>query len=100
MNIVNSNITAGWMLLQALCLPSGYAQETDAESIIDIAGYQVPVKTGGLYDKYRSNPPLSVIAEQAPDMLGKLMKYRYAPEFQSALYAPVTLEQAQGGENW
>ena len=48
MNIVNSNITAGWMLLQALCLPSGYAQETDAESIIDIAGYQVPVKAGGL----------------------------------------------------
>lgn len=68
MNIENSKIIAGWLLLQALCLPSGYAQESVAETIIDIAGHQVPVKAGGLYDKYRSNPPLSVIAEQAPEI--------------------------------
>ena len=68
MNIINLKIIAGGLLLQALWLPAGYAQQTDAQSIIDIAGHQVPVKAGGLYDKYRSNPPLSVIAEQAPDI--------------------------------
>lgn len=36
--------------------------------IIDIAGHQVPVVAGGLYDRYRSNPPLSVIAKEAPDV--------------------------------
>lgn len=35
---------------------------------IDIAGYPVPVRKGGLYDRYRSNPPLSVIAAEAPDI--------------------------------
>ncbi|MBC3776542.1 acetoacetate decarboxylase (ADC) [Pseudomonas sp. SWRI99] len=38
---------------------------TDTHTI-DIAGHQVPVVKGGLYDRYRSNPPLSVIAAQAP----------------------------------
>lgn len=33
---------------------------------IDIAGHQVPVVKGGLYDRYRSNPPLSVIAAELP----------------------------------
>ncbi|WP_238350032.1 acetoacetate decarboxylase (ADC) [Pseudomonas sp. SWRI111] len=33
---------------------------------IDIAGHQVPVVKGGLYDRYRSNPPLSVIAAEVP----------------------------------
>ncbi|WP_045882221.1 hypothetical protein [Pseudomonas chlororaphis] len=33
---------------------------------IDIAGHAVPVVKGGLYDRYRSNPPLSVIAAQLP----------------------------------
>ncbi|AJO79605.1 hypothetical protein [Pseudomonas sp. MRSN 12121] len=33
---------------------------------IDIAGHVVPVVKGGLYDRYRSNPPLSVIAAQLP----------------------------------
>lgn len=35
---------------------------------IDIAGHEVPVVKGGLYDRYRSNPPLSVIASEAPDV--------------------------------
>ena len=35
---------------------------------IDIAGHEVPVLEGGLYDRYRSNPPLSVIAAEAPDL--------------------------------
>ncbi|WP_207886210.1 acetoacetate decarboxylase (ADC) [Pseudomonas sp. 30_B] len=42
---------------------------TKSEStLIDIAGHQVPVVKGGLYDRYRSNPPLSVIASEAPDI--------------------------------
>lgn len=35
---------------------------------IDIAGHEVPVVKGGLYDRYRSNPPLSVIEAEAPDV--------------------------------
>lgn len=42
---------------------------TKSEStLIDIAGHEVPVVKGGLYDRYRSNPPLSVIASEAPDI--------------------------------
>lgn len=33
---------------------------------IDIAGHPVPVVKGGLYDRFRSNPPLSVIATEVP----------------------------------
>ena len=41
---------------------------THAErTIIDIAGYEVPVIEDGLYDRFRSNPPLSVIAEESPE---------------------------------
>ncbi|WP_114435444.1 acetoacetate decarboxylase (ADC) [Marinobacter nauticus] len=36
-------------------------------TIIDIAGYDVPVIEDGLYDRFRSNPPLSVIAEESPE---------------------------------
>jgi hypothetical protein len=44
--------------------------ETDAKAntTIEIAGHHVPVKAGGLYDRYRSNPPLSVIEREAPDV--------------------------------
>lgn len=35
-------------------------------STIEIAGHSVPVVKGGLYDRYRSNPPLSVIAAELP----------------------------------
>ncbi|MND61352.1 hypothetical protein D3C80_526090 [compost metagenome] len=35
-------------------------------STIDIAGQKVPVVKGGLYDRFRSNPPLSVIAAEVP----------------------------------
>lgn len=37
-------------------------------TIIDIAGHEVSIDSGGLYDRYRSNPPLSVIASEAPDI--------------------------------
>ncbi|WP_247843121.1 acetoacetate decarboxylase (ADC) [Pseudomonas sp. MWU12-3103b] len=33
---------------------------------IDIAGHSVPVVKGGLYDRFHSNPPLSVIAAEVP----------------------------------
>lgn len=36
--------------------------------IINIADHDVPVAAGGLYDRYRSNPPLSVIAAEAPEL--------------------------------
>ncbi|UJJ33269.1 acetoacetate decarboxylase (ADC) [Halopseudomonas maritima] len=36
--------------------------------IIDIAGHQVPVVAGGLYDRFHSNPPLDVIAEEDPTL--------------------------------
>lgn len=42
--------------------------------IINIAGHDVPVAAGGLYDRYRSNPPLSVIAAEAPELDLSLFK--------------------------
>lgn len=40
----------------------------NTQVIIDIAGHDVPVAAGGLYDRFRSNPPLSVIASEAPEL--------------------------------
>lgn len=53
------------ILLLAL-LTTSYVES--ATKTIELAGEKVPVVKGGLYDQYRSNPPLSVIAEQAPDV--------------------------------
>lgn len=36
--------------------------------MIDIAGHPVPVVEGGLYDRYRSNTPLPVVAAERPDL--------------------------------
>lgn len=38
------------------------------QTIIDLAGHQVPVVKDGLYDRFRSNPPLSVIEKEAPEI--------------------------------
>jgi len=38
------------------------------QTVIDLAGQQVPVVKGGLYDRFRSNPPLSIIAKEAPEI--------------------------------
>lgn len=54
------NITA--MLLGAMAL------DATAATTIEIAGHPVPVVAGGLYDRYRSNPPLEVIHAEAPDV--------------------------------
>jgi hypothetical protein len=38
------------------------------QTVIDLAGHQVPVLKNGLYDRFRSNPPLSVIEKERPDI--------------------------------
>jgi len=38
------------------------------KTIIDLGGHQVPVLKDGLYDRFRSNPPLSVIEKERPDI--------------------------------
>jgi len=37
-------------------------------TVIDIAGHAVPVVKDGLYDRYRSNPPLDVIGKEHPEL--------------------------------
>ena len=61
MNI--KHITATLLVATALD-----AAAADTTATIDIAGHPVPVVAGGLYDRYRSNPPLSVIQAEAPDL--------------------------------
>ncbi|NVK38677.1 MAG: acetoacetate decarboxylase (ADC) [Gammaproteobacteria bacterium] len=49
-------------------MSSAWANELkDGMSMIDIAGHEVPVEAGGLYDRYRSNPPLEVIESESPN---------------------------------
>jgi len=53
----------------AACILGSTTMDTRADNtIIDIAGHPVPVAAGGLYDRYRSNPPLEVIHNEAPDL--------------------------------
>lgn len=63
-NIRTIAATVGTTL--SLCAGAAWAQSQT--TTIDIAGQPVPVVKGGLYDRYRSNPPLSVIAAEAPDV--------------------------------
>lgn len=60
-------VTAGFIL--ASVIPAAWAADTEQVemTVIDIAGHEVPVIKGGLYDRFRSNPPLSVIAEESPE---------------------------------
>lgn len=57
---------------------------------IDIAGQQVPVVKGGLYDRFRSNPPLSVVAAELPEVdlswFKGLQKHKVDISFES--YSP------------
>lgn len=61
------HITAVTSLLLGSMTTDAQAQRT-ANTTIDIGGHPVPVVAGGLYDRYRSNPPLSVIAREAPEV--------------------------------
>ncbi len=54
------------LLMSSMSVQSAAAQDKQDVSIIDIAGHEVPVVKGGLYDRFHSNPPLSVIREEAP----------------------------------
>ena len=71
MSIKNIFFTAG--LLLGTVAPQAWAQNGPVipgseAAIIDLGGHKVPVVAGGLYDRYRSNPPLSVIQSGAPDV--------------------------------
>lgn len=66
-----SRTTIATFLLAGLLAASAWAggatqAEAGKTTQIDLAGQQVPVVSGGLYDRYRSNPPLSVIQKEAP----------------------------------
>lgn len=65
MNINPIAWSAFWLAtsLPVLAEPAASIDTTE----INIAGYPVPVQAGGLYDRFRSNPPLSVIAQESPD---------------------------------
>lgn len=56
------------LLISSMSVQSATEQDNQDVSIIDIAGHEVPVTQGGLYDRFRSNPPLSVIRQEAPNV--------------------------------
>ncbi|MES2818678.1 MAG: acetoacetate decarboxylase (ADC) [Pseudomonadota bacterium] len=59
------------VLLSAVAASSWAEGSVDAGQLdgkTQLAGREVSVMAGGLYDRYHSNPPLSVIAAQAPDI--------------------------------
>lgn len=58
---------AGALLAPVSHAANGIPEHADT-TLIDIAGHPVPVLKGGLYERYRSNPPLSVIHQQAPEL--------------------------------
>ena len=69
MKISKLAVAAGVLLstlLSAAWADGTSANQQDGSTTISIAGHKVPVVKGGLYDRYRSNPPLSVIEAEAP----------------------------------
>ncbi len=46
------------------------APEVDAgnNAVIELASHQVPVRGDGLFDRFRSNPPLSVVRDEQPTL--------------------------------
>lgn len=68
MNIKNTTALSG-LVLSAVTLPSPAENAAGSRQVtIQLGGHDVPVDAGGLYDRFRSNPPLSVIAQEAPDV--------------------------------
>lgn len=43
-------------------------RDTANTATVELAGHDVPVLEGGLYDRYRSNPPLTVVQAERPDI--------------------------------
>lgn len=58
----------GCLLSTAATVSRADTAVENTEVVVNIAGHDVPVQAGGLYDRFRSNPPLSVIASEAPDV--------------------------------
>ncbi|HEY1078346.1 MAG TPA: hypothetical protein VGE51_16750 [Fontimonas sp.] len=54
------------LLVTSAWATSNHSRDTQPTTLIDIAGHQVPVVAGGLYDRFRSNPPLSVVERESP----------------------------------
>ncbi|CAD5110441.1 acetoacetate decarboxylase family protein [Zestomonas carbonaria] len=65
---LGSVVAIAGLFVNAFAAPAWADVPATESTIIDIAGHEVPVVKGGLYDRYRSNPPLSVIAAEAPDV--------------------------------
>ena len=61
---INSSLAIAGMALAAATVSANERESTT----IDIASHRVPVLKGGLYERYRSNPPLSVVQQEAPDV--------------------------------
>ncbi len=58
-----SMLVLGAALISTTVANAGVEKPT---TVVDVAGHSVPVVKGGLYDRFRSNPPLSVVAAEAP----------------------------------
>lgn len=56
------------MALAASAGAQGPLSAAQQDGKVTLAGREVPVLSGGLYDRYQSNPPLSVIAAEAPEV--------------------------------
>ena len=55
-------------VFSACLLAAATLAQAAETTVIKIGDHDVPVMKGGLYDRFRSNPPLSVIATEAPDV--------------------------------
>lgn len=66
---VVASASFAWSLFAGAAGAAGTENAPTPELVtIELAGQEVPVVKGGLYDRFRSNPPLSVIAQEAPDV--------------------------------
>lgn len=61
-------VIAALLLGTASLLSWGQDAPLASHTLIDIAGHPVSVESGGLYDRYRSNPPLAVVEQEAPQL--------------------------------
>ena len=92
MKLGNIAVITG-VLLSAVAASSWAEGSLDAAQLdgrTNLGGREVSVVAGGLYDRYESNPPLSVIAAEAPDIdlswFRELKKTKVDMGFQS--YSP------------
>ncbi len=70
MKVGNIAVITG-VLLSAVATSSwaeGSLEAAQLDGKTNLAGREVSVAAGGLYDRYESNPPLSVIAAEAPNI--------------------------------